>query len=86
MTVDPIEKIIADALDGASVAYTYTRDGEGDNSGLDFRLTGVDVYIECKQFHTARAGEQMSRVENIICIQGRRAAEVFAAMITNKKD
>lgn len=76
---DPIERIVADALDRRGVAYTI--DGCGDTKGLDFRLLGTDVHVECKQFHTERAAEQMARAENIIVIQGRQAAEMFAAML-----
>ena len=76
---DPLEKLVADALDAIPVAYTV--DGEGDTKGLDFYLMGVNVYIECKQFHTPRVAEQMARVENVIVIQGKQAAEMFAAMV-----
>lgn len=77
--LDPIEQIIATALDARGIAYTM--DGQGDTKGLDFRLLASDVYIECKQFHTPRTCEQTSRVENVIVVQGRRAAELFAALL-----
>lgn len=77
--MDPIEKIVADALDARGIAYTV--DGKGETHGLDFRLEGIDVYVECKQFHTPRTSEQMSRVSDVIVIQGRRAAETFAEML-----
>lgn len=77
--MDPIEKIVADALDARGIAYTT--DGNGETHGLDFRLDGIDVYVECKQFHTPRTSEQMSRVSDVIVIQGRRAAEMFAEML-----
>lgn len=81
-SADPIEKIVAAALDARGIAYTA--DGQGETHGLDFRLDGIDVYIECKQFHTPRTAEQMSRVSDVIVIQGRRAAELFADMLKQK--
>lgn len=38
--------------------------------GLDFYLPDFDLYIEVKRFHSPRIGEQMSRAENVIVIQG----------------
>jgi len=80
---DPIEKIVADALYSRGVEYVI--DGTGETCGLDFRLVATDVYIECKAYHTPRTSEQMARVENIIVIQGKRAAETFAALLTQPK-
>ena len=77
--MDPIEKIVADALDARGIEYVI--DGKGETRGLDFRLQASDVYIECKAYHTPRTSEQMSRVENVIVVQGKRAAETFAAML-----
>jgi len=79
VAVDPIEQIVADALDARGIAYTS--DGKGQTHGLDFRLDGIDVYVECKQFHTPRIADQTSRVSDVIVIQGRRAAEMFAEML-----
>lgn len=73
---DPIEKIIAEALD--SRGFEYVCDGEGETKGLDFYLQRYDLYIEVKQFHTDRVAEQMSRAKNVICIQGEGAARAFA--------
>jgi len=82
MSGDPIENIVAAALSGRGVAFVRDGNDSGiDTKGLDFRLMGVDVYIECKQFHTQRTTEQMSRVDNVIAIQGRAAAEMFAEML-----
>lgn len=75
--LDPIEKIVSNALTERGVAHRNDDAG----SGLDFILDGVNVYIECKQFHTPRIAEQMSRVDNVIVIQGKAAAEMFAAML-----
>lgn len=78
---DPIEQIVAAALEKRGIAYTV--DGDGDTKGLDFLLDGTGVYLECKQFHTARTSEQMSRVSDVIVIQGRQAALMFARMLEN---
>ena len=79
--MDPIEKIVADALDARGIAWKCDDNG----TGLDVALDGVGVCIECKQFHTPRTNEQMARVENVIVIQGRAAAQMFAAMIADDR-
>jgi hypothetical protein len=78
---DPIERIVQIALERADIVYVL--EGECPDAGqtLDFWLPHYDVYIECKQFHTPRIADQMSRAPNIIAIQGRPAAELFAAAI-----
>lgn len=78
--VDPVEKIIEDALTDAGVAFK--REVESDTCRLDFYLPDVGVYIECKQFHTPRIADQMARAPNVIAIQGMDAARAFAAMIS----
>lgn len=77
---DPIEDIVERALLRAKLGFT--KDGEGNTRGLDFHLTDFDIYIEVKQFHTDRVTEQMSRVSDVIVIQGRAAAEAFAKMLS----
>ena len=49
---------------------------------MDFYLPGAAVYIECKRFHTPRACEQMSRVPDVIVVQGLEAARLLARLIT----
>ena len=76
---DPMEQIIAEALDAAGVSYS-TDEGGGNPSGLDFRLhNGIE--IEVKQFHSDRIGAQMARADNVIAVQGRAAVEYFASLI-----
>ena len=72
---DPIEKIVADALEAADLVF-----GESP-VGLDFYLPDYKLHIEVKQFHSDRIAEQMSRAENVIAIQGREAAEWFANLV-----
>jgi len=79
---DPVESVIQDALDAAGIAYT--RDTDARACGLDFYLPALDTHIECKRLHAPRIIEQMSRVENIIVIQGMGAAEAFAEMLRSK--
>jgi hypothetical protein len=50
-------------------------------SGLDFYLPDFDVYVEIKQFHSNRIAEQMSRRDNVIAIQGRKAMDCFEKMM-----
>lgn len=77
--MDPIEAVVEAALLGAGIAFT--RDPRQMKAPLDFRLLGSEVYIECKQFHTPRIAEQAQRVENVIFIQGRKAAQAFAKLL-----
>ena len=80
---DPMERIIASALDAAGISYA-TDEGAGNASGLDFRLhNGVE--IEVKQFHSPRIAEQMSRSDNVIAIQGAEAVRFFAALLHRKR-
>ena len=72
---DPMERAIADALSGMGIQFEREKDG------LDFYLPGCGIYIEVKQFHSARIAEQMSRADNIIVAQGRKAVELLADMI-----
>ena len=75
--VDPIEKIIADALDGAGISYRH----ESDGAPLDFAVG--DVLIEVKQFHSERTNAQLSKHHNVILVQGITAACWFARSISN---
>lgn len=77
MITDPIEKIIDSALAQAGIRRSESP------SRLDFYLPDYDVHIECKQFHTSRISEQTSRVENVIVIQGIKAAETFARFLSH---
>lgn len=70
---DPIEQIIADALTKANVTYNHKL--------LDFYLPDYGVCIECKQFFTPRINRQMQSQTDIILIQGRKAARLFANLI-----
>ena len=79
MPTDPVEKIVAAALDLRGIRYLC--DGEGDTKALDFYLPDFDLYIETKRYHTDRVAEQMSRVENVIVVQGMSAAQTFAKLL-----
>ncbi|RYG88418.1 MAG: hypothetical protein EON59_04530 [Alphaproteobacteria bacterium] len=78
---DPMEAIIADALDAIGMAYV--RDfGGGNPSGLDFLLTESGIEIEVKRLHSPRIAVQMSRAEHVIAIQGDKAVRFFAALLS----
>lgn len=81
---DPIERIVADALNRSKIAWVNERDPR--SKGLDFYLTDFDVHIEVKQFHTPRTAEQMMRSPNVIVIVGRGAAEAFAKLLFMSPD
>ncbi|WP_414461791.1 hypothetical protein [Hyphomicrobium sp. DY-1] len=80
---DPIEKLIADALDEASTPYIHDQADNIATLGLDFKVEGI--FIECKAYHTDRSNEQLSRAPNIILVQGRGAAEWLANIIRKSK-
>lgn len=79
---DPVERVVAEALTMAGVAFVDDRDPRAKN--LDFYLPDFDVFIEVKQFHANRIARQMAKVENIIVIQGLSAAQTFAKIINRK--
>lgn len=72
---DPMEKIIAVALDTAGISHTKSA------VDLDFYLPEFDVHIECKRFHSPRISQQMERADNVIVLQGEKAVKTFAAML-----
>lgn len=72
---DPMEKLIADALDEAGEEY------EHEKNGLDFYLPRLDLYIEVKRFHSPRIAAQMERAENIWAVQGSFAVRTASALI-----
>lgn len=76
---DLMETIVSSALDSAGVPYVTETDPRANR--LDFYLTEADVHIECKLMHTDRIAEQMSRVKNVIVLQGELAARLFAQAI-----
>lgn len=78
---DPVEKIIAEALDEVGIESCGERSPRGVR--LDFYLPEYDLHIECKHLHSDRISEQMSRTENVIAVQGMRSAEWLAALIRN---
>ena len=69
---DPIEKIVADALDKANVSYRH-------DDPLDFECDGFA--IEVKQFSTERTAKQIGDRTDVILIQGRSAADAFANLL-----
>lgn len=75
---DPVELTVAEGLTQAGVKFE--RDTPRCHR-LDFYLPDYDVYIECKQFHTPRVLEQMSRVRNIIVVQGLTSARCLASLL-----
>jgi hypothetical protein len=77
---DPMESLIATALENAGITFT-TGEGGKNPTGLDFGLSN-GVQIEVKRFHSARIAEQMSRAENVIAAQGVDAVVFLAGAIS----
>jgi hypothetical protein len=72
-----LETKIADALTSAGIKFIT----EQPPANLDFYLPEFDIYIEVKAFHSDRIAEQMSRVGNVIAVQGVEAAKFLAKII-----
>jgi hypothetical protein len=79
---DPMERMIADALNKAGMPAIHEGDKRRAGIGptFDFDL-GNGVYIEVKRMHTPRVEKQLAQAENVILIQGKQAAEWFSAAI-----
>jgi hypothetical protein len=73
-----MERMIADALDGARIRF---RRADKTAAGMDFYLPDFDLYIEVKQFHSDRIAAQTSRAPNVIVAQGAGAVSTLAALI-----
>lgn len=83
-SIDPMEAIIADALDSAGIRYTTPSSRRQHSGGLDFRLEGYGVEIEVKQFHSSRISEQMASATDVIAVQGRMAVKFLANLIRSQ--
>ena len=84
-SVDPLEAMIAAALDEAGIAYVRDRAG-ANPSGLDFRLTDLGIEIEVKRFHSDRIAEQMARAPNVIALQGEASVRWFCELVRSGQD
>lgn len=78
---DPIEQMIRDALSDQGIEFVEENDERA--RGLDFFLPNIGLHVEVKQFHSDRIAEQMSRVDDVIAIQGSWAAYIFCRLIRN---
>jgi len=81
---DPVEKIVAEALDQAGINYERDKEvmpGSDWSHSIDFYLTDMLLWIEVCQFHTPRKIEQLRSLPNVILIQGIGAALSFASFI-----
>jgi len=76
-TDDPMEKIMAAALDFSGLPYVMPTE----ERTLDFYLTESQIFIEVKQFHAPRIADQMARHPDVIAVQGRRAVEWLASLL-----
>lgn len=85
----PEEKMLAEALTSAGIKFIHESQAPDATKALDFRIIGNenadDLYIEVKQFYSPRSVEQCGRVENVIMVQGRKAAEFLARLIRESK-
>lgn len=77
-THDPMESMLAAALDDSGIRYLSD---VRNPSGLDFKLLDSGIEIEVKQFHSDRIAKQMSRVPNVVAVQGATAVAWLADLI-----
>lgn len=77
--MDPMEQVIADALDSVGASYRTDRGG-GNPANLDFLLAS-GIHIEVKRFHSPRIADQMARANNVIVAQGEQAVRFLAFLI-----
>ena len=75
INTDPIENDVAVGLHKRGVGYDYP------DNGLDFYLPDFDVHIECKQFYTDRITDQLQRADNVIVVQGKKAAKFLREIL-----
>lgn len=76
---DPMEQMIANALDAAG--FRYVREPHNECQGLDFYLPDLDIHIEVKQFHAARIAKQMEQVPDVIAVQGIKAVAFLSTLL-----
>jgi len=79
---DPTEAIIADGLRAAGIEFQRGRELEPGRYSIDFYLPDHDLWIEVSQHHTPRKIEQLSRLPDVVLIQGNQAARGFIALIS----
>lgn len=77
--VDPCEFLIRNAL--AIAGYDFQENVKVDDRQIDFYIPDLDLYIEVKQYHSDRISSQMSKVQNIIAVQGLAACQQFAEIL-----
>lgn len=78
MITDPVEKIIAEGLSAAGIPFVHN--SQGNTKGLDFYLPDFDIYIETA-IGPAQLDRSIGGAENIIVIQGMKAAITFLHLI-----
>ena len=69
---DPVEKLVAEALEKAGIQFITPDQNHPLSVGLDFYIQQYDLHIECKRFHTYRISEQMSRASCDSCCPDRQ--------------
>lgn len=82
---NPLERIIYDALD-CEVIVDGTLGKHGATKHLDFYCPDADVYIEVSAAYTPRKIKQLSRADNVIYIQGKKACQFFADTRVDRPD
>lgn len=82
-TTDPLENIIAHALDAAGIEYVT--EAEGNPHRLDFFLPKHNLCIEVKAAHSERISQQAARHPNVIIVQGEQSALFLAQALKGMK-
>lgn len=77
---DPLEQVVAHALDEAGIFYTTDYEG-GVSQHLDFYLPDFSLYLEIKGGHSPRIADQMGRVPSVIAVQGLTAVNFLVKLL-----
>lgn len=76
---DPVEKVVADALDFHHVLYTHK--STKPDQKFDFHLPRYDLLIECRRASTDGLDGQARGYDNLLIIRGLPAARAFALLL-----
>ena len=77
----PVEIFVEGVLRRAGVKYERDRELSPGQHSIDFYLPDQDLWIEVCQFHTPRKIEQLSRLPDVVLVQGFGAAKGLGKLL-----
>jgi hypothetical protein len=82
MPIDPkrcrLEREIRQALEMSGRKFVEEHDTA---ERMDFYLPDYDIHIEVCRYYTPRKIDQLARAENVILVQGKKAAVMLARLL-----